>query len=86
MQDLVSSRSLTTCISRFFIQGHMRSGRSYEVTIISQWGKLINSYFGAQNDLRLAVARHAHGSEKMDLGSDPMDPDLGSDGIIDPAL
>ena len=55
LQDLVSSRSLTTCISRFFIQGHMRSGRSYEVTITRQWGKLINSYFGAQNDLRLAV-------------------------------
>ena len=24
-----------------------------------------------------------HGSEKMDLGSDPMEPNLGSDGIID---
>ena len=30
--------------------------------------------------------RHVRGSEKMDLGSDPTDPDLGSDGIIDPLL
>ena len=30
--------------------------------------------------------RHVGGSEKIDLGSDPMDLDAGSFGIIDPSM
>ena len=34
----------------------------------------------------MLTTRHVRGSGKMDLGSDPRDPDLGSVGIIDPVL
>ena len=56
LQDLVSSRSLKTCISRISPRGHMRSGRSRDVTITSQWGKYGNCNFDAENDLNLAQA------------------------------
>ena len=40
LQDLVSIMSPTTCISRIFPKGHMRSGHFRDLTIISQWGKM----------------------------------------------